>query len=552
MNKLKHRSKFTPVYVHSKTPTMENTEDSARVTKNVKQTGTDQEISTKEPPQSSSLQLSSNGNGNKRRNSSGHKSRGSKKSKKNERTHVTRKEDDTIHLGSFAHPTMQALFNLAVPNYPPQSSPSLSETSKKATSSTSEQNDPCTKSTSEANDGASESTKVSAEQSSDTLQKFPKRKIVLFIGFIGKSFSGMQMNKDKDTIQARLELALFNANMIAASNFGLPNRYSWSNAARTDKGVHSCAQVCSVKIQLSTDSMDKVRNQINEQLPSDIRVLDCKRASRTFCAKTARDKVRYQYMIPSFILQENQHIVKVLETVTKGCEFVNERNPERANCRGVANGLTDSELDELSLRFSSCRATEDQLSKLARNLKAFEGTKNHHNYTSGKQANDPSTNRYIHSFKVCDAVVDPYGVEWIPTQVVGQSFLFNQIRKMISMVVDVVRGAADEETFRKSFEKDKMSVNVAPAQGLFLDMSYYELLNKRNANNQSSNAPLDWSSDESDPAHQRWKDFKETKVLPHIMEEEHTERNFIKYLFHQEYVFGRRNPYTPPIHHAER
>ena len=74
--------------------------------------------------------------------------------------------------------------------------------------------------------------------------------------------------------------------------------------------------------------------------------------------------------------------------------------------------------------------------------------------------------------------------QWIPLQVVGQSFLLNQIRKMVSAAVDYARGAVTEEDIQKSLTKEcKMKVNVAPAQGLFLDRSYYDIYNRQKGKN---------------------------------------------------------------------
>ena len=42
------------------------------------------------------------------------------------------------------------------------------------------------------------------------------------------------------------------------------------------------------------------------------------------------------------------------------------------------------------------------------------------------------------------------GLEWIPTQVVGQSFLLHQIRKMTSLAIDVARGCASLETIQQA------------------------------------------------------------------------------------------------------
>jgi tRNA U38,U39,U40 pseudouridine synthase TruA len=76
--------------------------------------------------------------------------------------------------------------------------------------------------------------------------------------------------------------------------------------------------------------------------------------------------------------------------------------------------------------------------------------------------------------------------------------------KMISAAVDLARGAVTKEDIEKSLTKScKMKVNVAPAQGLFLDRSFFEIYNqqleKKGHNN--DHKPLKWvEGDEIPPA----------------------------------------------------
>ena len=81
--------------------------------------------------------------------------------------------------------------------------------------------------------------------------------------------------------------------MISLDNYGFIQKQSWSNSARTDKGVHAAAQVISLKASVTTpnEDLDVLRERINDNLPTEIRVLDVVKASNKFTAKTARDKV---------------------------------------------------------------------------------------------------------------------------------------------------------------------------------------------------------------------------------------------------------------------
>jgi tRNA pseudouridine(38-40) synthase len=86
-------------------------------------------------------------------------------------------------------------------------------------------------------------TRSSISDGEDAPGKLPKRKLGILVSFLGSRYGGFQINAGQRTLQAELELALFRAGIISSSNFGWPSKYSWSNSARTDKGVHAAAQV---------------------------------------------------------------------------------------------------------------------------------------------------------------------------------------------------------------------------------------------------------------------------------------------------------------------
>lgn len=192
----------------------------------------------------------------------------------NERPKNHRRNDDfdtanaTPHEGSFAHPSMQKLFNVQIEQ-------SQVETGKD-----------------EENAGEGDGKDMDGETNNDVTDaasKQPKRKLALLVSFLGTNYCGFQINGSKNTLQAQLELGLYRAGIISYANFGYPSKYSWSNSARTDKGVHAAAQVCSVKgHMISGDQLDVMREKANEHLPDDIRVIDIERVTRNFCARTNR------------------------------------------------------------------------------------------------------------------------------------------------------------------------------------------------------------------------------------------------------------------------
>mmetsp|Transcript_31658 Transcript_31658/g.38779 ORF Transcript_31658/g.38779 Transcript_31658/m.38779 type:complete len:568 (+) Transcript_31658:368-2071(+) len=426
-------------------------------------------------------------------------------------------DDKPQHLGSYATPEMQRLFSITVPPPPPPPSADA--------------------------------------------PKPPKRKIALLLGFVGTNYVGMQINISQRTIQAEIELALYKGGFLSSDNFGFPHKYAWSSSARTDKGVHACAQVCSCKVQIpldiviSKDDTDKswterVRERVNGFLPGDIRVLDVMRVTKNFCAKTQRDKVRYQYMFPSYLLMPRDELLGVFRDVLQG-ELVETETVLTGRQLKKPN---DEQLATLFSKLKSYRATPSQITLLTSTLSEFAGTNSFHNYTNSKPSSDPSCQRYILSFTARTIPVrDGDDVEWIETVVLGQSFLLHQIRKMTSMAIDVTRGACPPghlgETLRKELN---LIVGISPAQGLFLDYSFFELYNKRKVHNDdlmvwgidSPEGETKGGKDKSDcEVYKRWKDFKDGIVVKKVMEEEESEFNFVRYLWFMEFRFDRDKNY---------
>ena len=193
------------------------------------------------------------------------------------------KNNTEAHPGSFAHPQQQAMF----PDVPGSTESSSINADSNATSNTNITNTTTT-----------------------------KKKIAVLVGYLGTQYAGFQINARQRTVQAEFERAAHRAGMIASANFGFPHKYSWSTSGRTDKGVHAAAQVVSFKAELPLASEPSSwRQALNEHLPpsSDICVLDVVRTTKSFCAKKQRDRVRYQYMIPSFCLYPAEEWRALLE-----------------------------------------------------------------------------------------------------------------------------------------------------------------------------------------------------------------------------------------------
>lgn len=351
-----------------------------------------------------------------------------------------------------------------------------------------------------------------------------------------------QVNPEQKTLQADFELALLKAKLLNPLNFGYPHKYGWSTSGRTDRGVHACAQVCSAKLQLQPDqTMDDVRNIINQFLTETFQVLDVIKTSRTFHAKTGRSHVRYQYMIPSFCFFPRDQLRELLLKVA----------PLEKEGRGPAEPLSAQEMKEIQTQLQNYRIDTTQRQALQTALQQYCGTHSFHNFTPRIKAGEATANRYIMSFHVEDPIIfdeDKNGIEWIPTQVTGQAFLLHQIRKMISLAIDCVRmNMLPTQLIPNALQMEHFKTGLAPAQGLFLEMSYYDGYNRRilELKQQQENGRgqpnsefniLNWNDPNSD-AYKRWKLFRDSKIMKHVVHEEQQEGNFISYLYSQEFYF---------------
>ena len=82
----------------------------------------------------------------------------------------------------------------------------------------------------------------------------------------------------------------------------------------------------------------------------------------------------------------------------------------------------------------------------------YVGTHNFHNFTTRIKAEDPSAQRFIVSFDA-NTIVTVEGLEFVKCEVVGQSFMLHQIRKMIGLAVAIMRNTAPESLLETALQK---------------------------------------------------------------------------------------------------
>ncbi|XP_021296028.1 tRNA pseudouridine synthase A, mitochondrial-like [Herrania umbratica] len=359
-------------------------------------------------------------------------------------------------------------------------------------------------------------------------QRYKRRKIAIFFAYCGVGYQGMQKNPGAKTIEGDLEEALFHSGAVPEQDRGNPKRYDWARSARTDKGVSAVGQVVSGRFYIDPPGLVERLNRI---LPAQIQIFGYKRVTASFNSKKFCDRRRYVYLIPVFALDPNCHrdresvlaslgsgneLVKCLECSERGRKVagvmgkrsfeskstivqsdVSSKNGESGNVitednlaseleeatdSSVQNEVTDVDKANVEKKPAEERRFcygEEEKKRFNRILKHYVGSHNFHNFTTRTKAEDPSARRYIVSFHA-NNVVNVEGIDFVKCEVVGQSFMLHQIRKMIGMAIAVMRNCASESLIETALRKDvNINVPTAPEVGLYLDECLFASYNQK-------------------------------------------------------------------------
>lgn len=174
-----------------------------------------------------------------------------------------------------------------------------------------------------------------------------------------------------------------------------------------------------------------------------------------------------------------------------------------------------SNVEEMPPMKSTSSYTDEVKERFSRILKYYVGTHNFHNFTTRTKAEDPAAKRFIISFGA-DRVVSLDGIDFVRCEVIGQSFMLHQIRKMIGLAVAVMRNCAPESIYDVAFRKDvNLNVPTAPEVGLYLDECMFTSYNKK------------WKDSHEavsmEPYFEEAEEFKIKYIFTHIAAMEHKE-----------------------------
>lgn len=245
-------------------------------------------------------------------------------------------------------------------------------------------------------------------------------KIVLKIGYIGTDYGGFQKQKNNPrTIQGLLEDALRTVFGTGVKVVG---------AGRTDKGVHSKAQMVHFK-PLRSIEVSKYPHILNNLLPDDIRVYQAYEVNDDFHVQYLAIAKKYTYNI---------------------------------DCNKVPL------IREIPFCFHHPHKLDIEKMKIA--AETLIGA---HDFTAfaSRFSNVENRIRTIYSFEINKSEDNIMRMS-----VYGNGFLHNMVRIIAGTLIDVGRGTYDEDIFLKAFasQKRKNLGRTAKAKGLILEEILYK------------------------------------------------------------------------------
>jgi tRNA pseudouridine38-40 synthase len=282
------------------------------------------------------------------------------------------------------------------------------------------------------------------------------RSFAVGIGYCGTDYQGLQFQPDIPTVERDVQAALVAAGLVDPILTTDEGRWQlfWTRAARTDKGVHACANVISCR--LDSDNVKIIENSIpveldqdyfvdlvNAHLPPAIRVMFVNRVTMKFDARTYADRRYYEYLLPKHVGDFTLDIEKV-----------------------------DAE------------------------MKKYVGTHNFHNFTKGLHPNDKQGKRHIVAI-----ITSSFNDEFFCVRLFGQSFLLNQIRKMISLAIEVSLALAPADAIDAALKsKSLVHTHMVPGDGLLLDRLLFPGYDRHKCGDYSLTTPFNWlvADEESD------------------------------------------------------
>ncbi len=243
------------------------------------------------------------------------------------------------------------------------------------------------------------------------------RRIKITLDYIGTAYDGWQRQPDRDTVQKRVEEAIFSLS---------GERVSVVASGRTDAGVHALGQVAHFDVNAAIPAKNYMTG-VNHFLPPDIRILSAEEAPEDFHARFSAHEKTYTYCIYE-------------SRFDRACYF------NRA-------ARVEQKLDLKNMKTAA---------------EAFCGTNDFTSFCSAG-ADTTTFTRTIKDIRVARSG----GL--VKISVTADGFLYNMVRRIAAVLVKAGKGQIDKAGAEKLINAadNKVAKDVMPACGLYLKSVKY-------------------------------------------------------------------------------
>lgn len=233
-------------------------------------------------------------------------------------------------------------------------------------------------------------------------------------------------------------------------------------------------------------------NEVNKNLPDDVRVFGLKRVTNKFNARLFCESRTYTYTLPTVAF----------------CHFN----------------------DQVSQR--EYRLTADKLTLVNELLQVYKGSKNFHNFTKQKTFSEDSCIRQMKHLE-CGPPFIVDDVEFCQIRIQGNSFMMYQIRKMVGLMLAVIRKVVDSNIFETAFTEQIVNCPTAPGLGLVLDRQHYDVYD-RHYGSDGQYEKLTWEECDVDVQQFHEKHIRSTILQTEIQNEDMLQ--WLEFLLNYAYV----------------
>ena len=250
------------------------------------------------------------------------------------------------------------------------------------------------------------------------------RRIKITVSYDGSAFHGFQRQDNGESVQESIENALKDMKLAVTVQ----------GSGRTDSGVHALGQVCHFDIpKSSTIPAERFKLALNTKLPKTIKVLSSEEVDGYFHARFTTMAREYRYF----------------------AKEMNSSLPFDEKYVGLFKRLPD-------------------IAILNRYAAILQGT---HDFTTFSSARDISPSKYRDIYEsIWSKETDRFNQCVYCYKVVGNAFLYHQVRSMVGTMIEAGLLGESEEEFKERLESKLRSkaLRTAPPEGLYLARICYD------------------------------------------------------------------------------